>query len=492
MQTLVLAGSKVQPDSSGFPPKAVIGSPLTAGDWGRARYALTITHVSHVQVAPGGRNQRKPVNRVDRETKHAVAGRPDVNVGPNTAGAERVVNDPAIRAFHARGRRGDWSIFRPIDAARRQNAGRKHGPVPFTRVNGFTLIELLVVIIIIGILSGLITSAVMSARRRAIIASIVTDVKQLEAGCENYKSKFGEYPPDFTSSPNLPTYPNPDPSDGTYTYGEKAVLRHLAKAFPRYVPGITTVGGANLTGWPGFVADLKNGWGLDITANGNVLSPVSALTFWLGGQPLWKNGTYPTSNTATPITGFNGFSANPLNPFDNSTSRIQPFYDFNLNCLYYYNYDSSNSGPPQGLALWPSRAYDSSSKPTSPIVYFRSNSSTYFQDGSATAPKFCNLVFPAIDTRLSTPGNATTAASISWVNPSSVQIFSSGMDLTYGAINGWPNVYLGSPPTAQTLNVLMFPTGENYKNTAANPPNLTNTYDDITNFSGGTLNDAIP
>ncbi len=488
MQTLVLAGSKVQPDSSGFPPKAVIGSPLTAGDWGRARYALTITHVSHVQVAPGGRNQRKPVNRVDRETKHAVAGRPDVNVGPNTAGAERVVNDPAIRAFHARGRRGDWSIFRPIDAARRQNAGRKHGPVPFTRVNGFTLIELLVVIIIIGILSGLITSAVMSARRRAIIASIVTDVKQLEAACENYKSKFGEYPPDFTASPYLPTYP--DPSDGTSTYGEKAVLRHLAKVFPRYVPGVST-GGAS-TGWPGFVADLKNGWGLDITANGNVLSPVSALTFWLGGQPLWKNGTYPTS-TATPITGFNGFSANPLNPFDNSTSRIQPFYDFNLNCLYFYN--NPGVGGPQGLAVWPSRAYDSSNNPTSPIVYFRSNSSTYFQDGSATAPKSCNLVFPAIDTRLSSKDTAGNFTSLSWVNPQSIQIFSSGMDLTYGIL-GTPGTTTPPPPipalpSGLTGNVLMFPTGENYRNTTVTPPN-TNAYDDITNFSGGTLNDAIP
>ena len=59
----------------------------------------------------------------------------------------------------------------------------------------FTLVELLVVITIIGILTGLVTAAAVAARRRAKIATVVMEVKQLEAACQAYKEKFGEYPP---------------------------------------------------------------------------------------------------------------------------------------------------------------------------------------------------------------------------------------------------------------------------------------------------------
>ena len=57
--------------------------------------------------------------------------------------------------------------------------------------------ELLVVITIIGILTGLVTAAAVAARRRAKIATVVMEVKQLETACQVYKEKFGEYPPDF-------------------------------------------------------------------------------------------------------------------------------------------------------------------------------------------------------------------------------------------------------------------------------------------------------
>jgi hypothetical protein len=92
-------------------------------------------------------------------------------------------------------------------------------------------------------------------------------------------------------------------------------------------------------------------------------------------------------------------------------------------------------------------------------------------------------VCPAIDTRQSNVG----AGTLTWVNPQSIQIFSSGMDVTYGVLG---TTSLGNNLTP---NVLMFPTGENYSNTTTTtPPNRTYTYDDVTNFSGGTLNDAIP
>ena len=206
--------------------------------------------------------------------------------------------------------------------------GGRRKTVPFAK--GFTLIELLVVIIIIGILAGLITAAAIAARRRAIIASIVTDVKQLEAACTTYQSDFGEFPPDFANVSDVDTSGSPT---AVAIAAQQAVLRHLAKRFPRYVPGVAGGG----TGWAGFVADLKaaNGWNMDVSSTGispYFLSPAGALCFWLGGKPDWLPSsasgttlvTLPDNSTVAannPVRGFLGFSANPLNPFDNSTSR---------------------------------------------------------------------------------------------------------------------------------------------------------------------------
>ncbi len=78
------------------------------------------------------------------------------------------------------------------------------------------------------------------------------------------------------------------------------------------------------------------------------------------------------------------------------------------------------------------------------------------------------LIWPAIDTRLT--------SSLSYVNPSSVQIFSAGLDTRYGHILAF--TFKGT-----TWSVLAFPTGDNYQ---------PYTYDDITNFSSGTLEDSIP
>jgi hypothetical protein len=200
-----------------------------------------------------------------------------------------------------------------------------------------------------------------------------------------------------------------------------------------------------------------------------------------------------------PVRGFRGFSADPTDPFDAkpgltapSASRTTPFYDFNVNCVGVVVVPAASGATrPVGLGLWPTRACD---KGYYPLVYFRANNGTYFAEGSTTAiknmpyydatatPPWQPLVCPAIDTRLSTIATGT----LSWVNPQSVQIFSSGRDLTYGILG---TTTFGGGITG---NVLQFPTGENYTNTSASAPNKTYTYDDITNFSEGTLEDRIP
>ena len=187
------------------------------------------------------------------------------------------------------------------------------------------------------------------------------------------------------------------------------------------------------------------------------------MTFWLGGMPSWladttgssldvtlPNGTTKVLSTQ-PVSGFLGFSANPADPFDNSASRIQPFYDFNLTCLLYSVPTVNNPG---GIEVWPSNACDKTVSPPCPIVYFRAENTNYTVDGETPnlgggrqrLPSYQNLkcwpplssttsatpsaacVCPAADSRLSQFGTQ----SYIWVNPASFQIFSAGLDATYG------------------------------------------------------------
>ena len=327
------------------------------------------------------------------------------------------------------------------------------------RLHGFTLVELLVVITIIGILVGLTIPAVIYVRVIAKQAAVTLDLKQLEMACQAYKEKFGEYPPDFAG-----VYLSSPEGDAP----RAAVMRHLAKAFPRYQPGIPA--GLGNTGWQGFLDDVQAGWGIN---TGTGLTPATSLTFWLGGKPQWID----PSDSTKGIRGFSGFCANPANPFDISTSRIKPFYEFALTRL------NLLSG---GLVYWPQGA--EGNKTTAPIVYFRAENGNYTRNGNPVDGSLSNVknidgsLCPAIDTRLSNiNGLYNYDGSLpnpvySWINPRSFQIFSSGLDVLY------------SSPQGSTLELgvcLAFPTGENYDPVGQ-------TYDDITNFSDGTLENAMP
>jgi prepilin-type N-terminal cleavage/methylation domain-containing protein len=71
------------------------------------------------------------------------------------------------------------------------------------RRRAFTLIELLVVISIIGILAGFAFGVLGGAKRQQYIKAAGAELQQVESALENYKAKYGSYPPGNAVNPML-------------------------------------------------------------------------------------------------------------------------------------------------------------------------------------------------------------------------------------------------------------------------------------------------
>jgi hypothetical protein len=208
------------------------------------------------------------------------------------------------------------------------------------------------------------------------------EIADLEVALLTYKERLGEYPPDNASD-------------------TEALRAHLAKAFPK--------------------CDLDRA----VAAVPKDLDQAASLVFWLGG-PIDADGKQ------------NGFSANPLDPFDDNPSRIGPFFEFARERL------KKDGG---GFRYYPRNGQDASE----PLVYFRAKpDGTYsgqwrnckpcqdWRNGESDPPKYINL--------------------------KSYQLRSPGLDGKHGS-------------------GVQFPTGGDYDQYQ---------YDDLANFSDGTFGDKIP
>lgn len=295
---------------------------------------------------------------------------------------------------------------------------------------GFTLVELLVVIAIIGVLVGLTVPAVFGVRAAFNRASVKFEVQALNDAVENYRSKYGDYPPDGSS----------------WTVLEK----HMRKAFPNILQSELNLLNPTMftTSQSGSVADIRND--NDTTLNGSVppihfrvMDPAEALVFFLGGF---------SSDAQRPFTGPGGpFASTSVagQGYQYNGSRQNPFYEFpsgrlTLDTLGGFLISTDEilfgEGACQGgtgkdlLPVYMSKLNDIETG--APYVYFDSRTYQSIKPGII----YFNFYQPStVTVAAATPRGALGAArpylsepSLTYENKQTFQILSPGGDGSYG------------------------------------------------------------
>jgi len=255
---------------------------------------------------------------------------------------------------------------------------------------GMTLIEIVVVISIIAILAGMLIPVIGAVRRRGQVTATVLEIQNLKNAIEQYKQKFGDYPPDGSNS--------------------LVLERHIRIAFPR----IHTTE----------IKFLRTELGIDLDSNNNVipkntgLDPAEALVFFLGG-----------------------FSDDPRYPFQGkggpaNLNRNPGLFDFDPNRL-------TDDG--DGFAVYHPRGSDV------PFVYF--DSRTYMPrriygnaNGNAPAAQY-PLAVTSNDNGVARPYRSDQPRQVlfdnqgnviedgyeyKWVNSNTFQIIAAGTTNHYG------------------------------------------------------------
>ncbi len=331
--------------------------------------------------------------------------------------------------------------------------------------SGFTLVEMLVVIAIIGVLVGITVPAVMIGMRAVKRAAIAMEVQTLTDAVEQYKTKFGSYPPDGSSMARI--------------------QQHLRKAFPQIAASeFTALGNA---------ANCSTG------APTGVMDPGEALVFFLGGF---------SDDAIHPLTGPGG----PLNDTDPrpqvasyiyNLDRNKPFYDFKQSQL---SLNDSGASTDEGeLSLSGADAipvYHPAGR-MAPYIYFESSTYT-INTGSGvfynhfTSSAVAGVARPYRSDKVN-PAVAKSQPNLHFrfMEDRKFQIISAGLDDGYGGVAGASNgviyyrypsggdvkfVTSGSTTTATEGSLSRYEDGD--------PANYQ--LDNTANFSEGIFEDTLP
>ena len=292
---------------------------------------------------------------------------------------------------------------------------------------GFTLVEMLVVIAIIAVLAALITAGVQVVRTRTVDATNANDINQLKIALENFKTKFGVYPPSRVHLINSGTY-NTALVAGTTTPQNPLDFesnRILSIMWPRLAYPVD---------WSGGTGGKNTDW---------ILDGDQCLVFFLGGIP---------SASPAGVTGFSSSPTNPTAAVAQGGTRIPSFFAFQTNRLVQLPGHAANSAPFFSYI-------DAYGTPTKPSVY------AYFSTLKQANQYNPYYSFPYGATIKAAPvSDCNTIGAMPYYAPplngvaqfqnaNSFQIISGGADQTFGSTTTNQGVIWNSAGSGATFNL---------------------------------------
>ncbi len=353
---------------------------------------------------------------------------------------------------------------------------------------GFTLVELLMVIAILGVLAGLAVFGVNAGRRAIMRQAIAMEVSQLNQAVEAYKTKYGEYPPDGTSLAAFKT--------------------HFQSVFPNLHPHELRI-------FDTTVSRISNA---NVPDGSGVMDPAEAMVFCLGGfsndpkfpftgpgGPVhleYPSGTKITSDVVDPYSGNYRDVIKQYN-----VDRNAAFYDFGQDRLSIEivgnvtkSYDDVQFGTGAENDFFP--VYVPKSRKV-PIVYFSASTysfqvgqNVYYNNYAVAGSSAAGVARPYKSDQVNTTA-ATQDRKYRYMNEKSFQIISAGLDDNFGGTTDfWPSPS-NTPvffqyPTGKGLDIVSGQTNTTgYRNpNSGDGPSAQ--LDNVTNFSEGTLEAALP
>lgn len=212
-----------------------------------------------------------------------------------------------------------------------------HSTSKHHRSAGFTLIEMLVVFVIIAILIGLLVPVIAGAFARGKEAAEITEMTVIVTNLEQFKDRFGHYPPsqiilredgDYSTA-SLSAYVNggvesPLPTQGaTAVFVRDVSVQYLRLLWPQINLNVSTTAGNSP-----YVVDKDgsgsinqqneffdwNGDGVFQDDTNYFLSGDECLVLFLGGIPAGTPTTSSTIRAGQGPPGVHGICKDPFNP----------------------------------------------------------------------------------------------------------------------------------------------------------------------------------
>jgi prepilin-type N-terminal cleavage/methylation domain-containing protein len=186
----------------------------------------------------------------------------------------------------------------------------------------FTLIELLVVIAIIGVIASLTLGALGSVNKNKKISTARSELSQIETALENYKAKYGVYPPSNQSANSFYTLQGMDRSEFSQLYYELSGTTNTGSLFVTLdgsasiptSPALTPPGGVMDAYGVGGLVNCTKGSGEDVQAAIDFLPSLSTKQVYNGYTNNHTSTTILVTSVGGPDPTYQPLGASGLNP----------------------------------------------------------------------------------------------------------------------------------------------------------------------------------